>query len=57
MIRCFEIREDAIRSAMAHNNVLTHSFLQRKSSKELMCFVHPDYREEYEKRLGLRKSK
>jgi len=57
MIRCFEIREEAIRSAMAHNNCLTKSYLQRKPSKELVCFVHPDYREDYERRLGLRKSK
>jgi len=53
MIRTFEAREAAIADAMAHNKVLTRQYLLKKSSKELICFVHPDYREEHKKRLGL----
>jgi hypothetical protein len=46
-------RKAAIRSAMAVNNVLTEYYLFTKSDEEVLCFVHPAYRQEIGDKLGI----
>ena len=48
-----QVRTQAKRNAMAHNNCLTEDFLNQKSDEELLCFVHPTDRISYASKLGL----
>lgn len=46
-------RLHAINNAIAHNKYLPKWWLRRKTNEELICFVHPDRREEIYKQLGI----
>jgi hypothetical protein len=50
------IRKKMIREAIACNKLLPKTFLQGKTNVELLCFVHPTYRDQYAYSLGLKKS-
>lgn len=49
------VRENAIRDALTVNKYLTRKFLYGKSNRELLCFVHPQYREQYAKEMLIEK--
>ena len=46
-------RKEAMFEAMSVNNVLTVMYLETKTDAELLCFVHPIYRELHAKRMGI----
>jgi hypothetical protein len=48
-------RSKAAHNAMAHNNQLPKEWLKRLPDEQLICFVHPDTRDQLKVSLGLSK--
>ncbi len=46
-------RKEAVFSAMSVNNALTEEYLKTKTDSELLCFIHPNFREQFAAQLGI----
>jgi hypothetical protein len=49
------IRQKMIHDALACNKNLSKAFLQGKTNRELLCWVHPSYRDQYAFQLGFKR--
>jgi hypothetical protein len=55
LLKSDSIRIRIIRNAMAHNNCLSWEYLCFKTNEILLCFCHPNDREQFESELRINK--